>query len=87
MAQSELFEQWKLSLSDAVASKHGLDQVNKQAVADQDIQVLEEEMQDVSVTAGQRMFTDVDMPQWWQTDSTAGYHKYTPPISVRRGDL
>ncbi|KAL0022348.1 hypothetical protein WJX77_002915 [Trebouxia sp. C0004] len=70
MAQSELFEQWKLSLSDAVASKHGLDQVNnqEQAVADQDIQFLEEEMQDVSVMAGQRMFTDVDMPQWWQTD-------------------
>ena len=70
MAQSELFEQWKLSLSDPVASKYGVDQVNKreQAVADQDIQFLEEEIQDVSVMAGQRMFTDVDMPQWWQTD-------------------
>ena len=66
MAQSELFEQWKLLLSDAVASKHGLDR--EQAVADQDIQFLEEEMQDVSVMAGQRMFTDAEMPQWWQTD-------------------
>ena len=57
-------------MSDPVASKYGVDQVNKreQAVADQDIQFLEEEMQDVSVMAGQRMFTDVDMPQWWQTD-------------------
>lgn len=57
-------------MSDPVASKYGVDQVNKreQAVADQDIQFLEEEMQDVSVLAGQRMFTDVDMPQWWQTD-------------------
>ncbi len=70
MTQSELFEQWKLSLTDAVASEQCLDQVNKreQTVADQDIQFLEEEMQDVSVMAGQRMFTDVDMPQWWQTD-------------------
>ncbi len=57
-------------MSDAVATKHYLDQVNKreQTGVDQDIPFLEKRMQDVSVMAAQRMFTDADMPQWWQTD-------------------